>query len=128
MSYHFSKTLSLSMEDAVTRTKEVLAKSGFGVVSEIDMSATLKKKIGAEIYPYRILGACSPGHAHIAITAESHIGLMLPCNVIVREFEPGKCEVSAIDPIASMQAVENNELSAVSRDIQDRLKMVINTL
>lgn len=128
MSYDFSRKLNRSMEDAVEHTKEILAKSGFGVVSEIDMTATLKNKIGAEIYPYRILGACSPSHAYKAVTAEPRIGLMLPCNVIVREFEPGKCEVSAIDPIASMQAVENSDLTAVARDIQDRLKAVIESL
>ncbi|MCF7796232.1 MAG: DUF302 domain-containing protein [Lentisphaeria bacterium] len=128
MSYDFSKTLNRSIEEAVEHTKTVLAESGFGVVSEIDMTATLKNKIGADIYPYRILGACSPSHALKAVTVEPHIGLMLPCNVIVREFEAGKCEVSAIDPIASMQAVENSELTAVARDIQDRLKTVIENL
>lgn len=128
MSYHFSKSLNMSLNEAVTRTKDTLSKYGFGIVSEIDMTATLKNKLSAEIYPYQILGACSPSHAHKAVLSEPHIGLMLPCNVIVREFEPGKCEVSAIDPIASMQAVENHELLAIARDIQDRLKSVIDSL
>lgn len=128
MRYHFSKTLELSLTDAVARTKAVLSQHGFGVVTEIDMSGTLKTKIGADLYPYIILGACSPKHGYAAIQAEPHIGLMLPCNVIVREFQPGKCEVSAIDPVASLQAVENEGLNAVVIEVRAGMQAVIAAL
>ncbi len=128
MSYHFSKTLKMSMTDAIEHTKAILGGHGFGIVTEIDMTATLKKKIGVEIYPYQILGACSPRHAYAAIQGEPRIGLMLPCNVIVREFEPGKVEVSAVDPVASMQAVENDSLGTVAREVQKNLQAVIEEL
>ena len=128
MHYHFSKTLPVSINEAVALVKESLTKNGFGVVTEIDMAATLKNKIGTEIYPYMILGTCSPKHAHQAILAEPHIGLMLPCNVIIREFEPGKCEVSAIDPVASMQAVENESLGPVASEVREGMKAVIEGL
>ena len=128
MHYHFSKTLPVSINEAVALVKESLTKNGFGVVTEIDMTTTLKNKIGSEIYPYIILGACSPKHAYTAIQAEAHIGLMLPCNVIIREFEPGKCEVSAIDPVASMQAVENESLGPVATEVRAGMKAVIEGL
>ena len=128
MSYDFSKTLNMSLVDAIEHTKATLANHGFGVVTEIDMSATLKKKIDADVYPYVILGACSPKHAYAAIQAEPKIGLMLPCNVIVREFEPGKCEVSAIDPVASMQAVENADLAPVATEVRKGMQAVIEDL
>jgi len=128
MSYHFSKILSGSIAEVADKVKASLTEQGFGVVVEIDMAGTLKTKIGADLYPYLILGACSPKHAFAAIQAEPHIGLMLPCNIILREFEPGKCEVSAIDPVASMQAVENESLGPVATEVRAGMRAVIEGL
>lgn len=128
MSYHFSKILSGSIPEVADKVKAALASQGFGVVVEIDMAGTLKTKIGADLYPYLILGACSPKHAFAAIQAEPRIGLMLPCNVILREFEPGKTEVSAIDPVASMRAVGNEELAPVAAEVREGMKAVIEGL
>ena len=128
MTYYYSKVLDMPLPQAVERTKVVLSEHGFGVVTEIDMMTTLKNKIGAEIEPYQILGACSPKHAYAALQSEPHIGLMLPCNVIVREIEPGKSEVSAVDPVASMQAIENTDLIGVASEVQRLLHETIDDL
>ncbi len=128
MTYHFSKTLDSSMDAAVSRVTEALKKEGFGVLTEIDVQKTLKAKIDVDFRPYRILGACNPGFAHQALLAEDKIGTMLPCNVIVQEHAPGRVEVSAIDPIESMKAVENSNLGAVATEVHMRLKRVIETL
>lgn len=128
MSYHFSKTVSMSFDEAIDRTKAVLKESGFGVLTEIDIQSTLKEKIGADFRKYRILGACNPGYAHKALTSEGHIGLMLPCNVVVQEQENGVVEVSAIDPVASMQAVKNNALHDIAGSVQSLLKKAIETI
>ena len=125
MSYYFSKTLAASFADAVARTKEVLAAHGFGVLSEIDVASTLKAKLGVDTAPYIILGACNPQYAHRALQIESKIGTMLPCNVIVREAGPGSIEVAAVDPVASMQAVENATLAAVAEPVRELLKRAI---
>lgn len=128
MSYHFSKKVKGSFEEAVEKTTETLKEEGFGVLSDIDIKATLKKKLDVNFRNYRILGACNPPLAHKALTAEEHIGLMLPCNVIVQEHENGEVEVSAIDPIASMQAVKNDSLGEVAQKVQGLLKKVIEKL
>lgn len=128
MTYHFSKTLDLPMDAAVTRVTEALKKEGFGVLTEIDVQKTLKAKIDVDFRPYRILGACNPGFAHQALLAEDKIGTMLPCNVIVQEHAPGRVEVSAIDPMESMKAVENPALGGVATQVQSRLKRVIESL
>lgn len=128
MTYHFSKTVSLSFEDAISAVTDALAKEGFGVLTEIDVSATLKKKIDVDFRPYRILGACNPGFAHKALLAEDKIGTMLPCNVIVQQTEDGGVEVSAVDPMASMSAIENPALDEIARDVRSRLQGVIDTL
>jgi len=128
MSYHFSKTVSLPFEEAIDRTKAVLKENGFGVLTEIDIQSTLKEKIGVDFRKYRILGACNPGYAHKALSSEGHIGLMLPCNVVVQEHENGTVEVSAIDPVASMQAVQNEGLHGVAGSVQSLLKTVIETV
>jgi uncharacterized protein (DUF302 family) len=128
MSYHFSKTVSLPFEEAIDRTKAVLKENGFGVLTEIDIQSTLKEKIGVDFRKYRILGACNPGYAHKALSSEGHIGLMLPCNVVVQEHENGRVEVSAIDPVASMQAVQNEALHGVADSVQSLLKTVIETV
>jgi len=128
MSYHFSKTMSGSFDEVVDRTKSVLKENGFGILSDIDIKSTLKEKIDVDFRNYRILGACNPGYAHKSLLAEPHIGLMLPCNVIVQERDDHTIEVSAVDPVASMQAVHNNDLGGVAVQVQSLLKKVIETL
>lgn len=128
MSYHFSKVLSLPFEDAISKVTAQLKKEGFGVLTEIDVKETLKKKLDVDFRNYRILGACNPAFAYQALQAEDRIGTMLPCNVIVQEKEPGKAEVSAVDPIASMKAVDNPKLGEVAQKIHAKLKKVIDNL
>lgn len=125
MSYYFSRGINATFGEAIARTKEALSKHGFGVLSEIDVAATMKSKLSADMPPYVILGACSPRHAFRALQAEPHVGSMLPCNVIVREDASGKVEVAAVDPIASMQAVDNPTLSEVAREVQSLLRAVV---
>ncbi|RME15220.1 MAG: DUF302 domain-containing protein [Bdellovibrio sp.] len=125
MSYYFSKTLNIPYEEAIQKATEVLKEHGFGVLTEIDVSATLKKKIDVDFPKYKILGACNPKMAHQALQKEEHIGLMLPCNVIVRELEGGQTEVAAVDPVASMRAIQNKELHQVATQVQSMLKDVI---
>lgn len=124
MTYHISKTLDLSFAEAIDRTTAVLAEHGFGVLTTIDVKATLKKKLDADFRPYTILGACNPKLAFSALQAEPHIGTMLPCNVIVQEND-GQVEVSAVDPMASMQAIENADLGAIATKVQAMLQKVI---
>jgi uncharacterized protein (DUF302 family) len=128
VSYCFSKTLTIPFEAAISRVTEALKKEGFGVLTEIDVKETLKKKLGVEFRPYKILGACNPPFAYQALLAEDKIGLMLPCNVIVQELAPGKVEVAAVDPIASMRAVDNPKLADIAKEIQAKLKAVIDSL
>ena len=128
MSYYFSTIVDDSFDDAIVRVTENLAAAGFGVLTTIDISATLKKKIDVDFPRYTILGACNPGYAHKALLAEDKIGLMLPCNVIVQETSDGKVEVSAVDPMASMMAVQNESLGGVASDVQSMLKNVIEGL
>jgi len=128
MSYHFSKTLDIPFEAAITKATEALKQEGFGVLTDIDVKNTLKQKIGVDFRKYRILGACNPSLAHRALQAEDKIGTMLPCNVIVQEHADGKVEVSAIDPIASMQAIVNPALSGIATEVQGKLRRVIEAL
>ncbi|MDZ4186225.1 MAG: DUF302 domain-containing protein [Desulfuromonadales bacterium] len=128
MSYVFSKKLAMNFEDVVTRITDGLKKEGFGILTEIDVKATLKKKLDVDFQKYTILGACNPAFAYKALQAEPHIGTMLPCNVIVQELAEGKMEVAAVDPLASMQAIQNQELQAVAKEIQLKLKRVIDQL
>jgi uncharacterized protein (DUF302 family) len=125
MAYYFAKTIEASFPEAVARTKAALSTHGFGVLSEIDVAATLKAKIGADMPPYLILGACNPQFAHRALLAEPKIGTMLPCNVIVREEAPGRIEIAAVDPVASMQAVENPALAETAGAVREMLQRVI---
>lgn len=125
MTYHISKIVDLPFEQAIERTKEVLMENGFGVLTTIDVSATLKKKIDVDFRPYMILGACSPSHAYKALSAEPHIGTMLPCNVIVQDHGDKGVEISAVDPVASMQAVKNDTLGGFALDVQSLLKKII---
>ena len=128
--YHFSKLLpkGVHFEEAVVRATEALKSEGFGVLTEIDVMATLKKKLDVNFRPYRILGACNPQFAYQALQSEDKVGTMLPCNVVVQQHEDGVIEVSAIDPVASMMAVQNNSLGAVAAEVQTRLKRVIDSL
>ena len=128
MSYYFSKTLNVSFDEAVARVTEELKKEGFGILTDIDVQATLKKKLNADFRKYRILGTCNPPFAYQALQAEDKIGLMLPCNVIVQELSEGKVEVAAIDPITSMQAINNPLLGNVAQQVHAKLKKVIESL
>jgi len=125
MTYHISKTVDLPFDDAVAATVAALQAHGFGVLTEIDVQATLKKKLDVGFRPYRILGACNPKMAHQALQMEDKVGAMLPCNVIVQQHENGKVEISAIDPVASMQAIDNPELGRVAGTVQDMLRAVV---
>ncbi len=125
MSYYFNKTLNVNFDEAIERVTESLKEEGFGVLTEIDVKATFKKKLNVDFKNYRIVGACNPNFAHKAITAEDKIGVFLPCNVVVEENEDGSVEVSAVDPIASMSAVENPDLGGIASDVQTKLKKVI---
>ena len=124
MSYYFSKTVAMPFDDAVEHVTKALADKGFGVLTTIDVKATMKNKLGVESKPYKILGACNPNMAYKAIGMEPRIGAMLPCNVILRTVQGGT-ELSAIDPVASMAAVDNADLHAVAADVRDMLKKAI---
>lgn len=128
MSYYFSTTLDMPFEEAVARTREALAAEGFGVITEIDVTKTLKTKIGADFRPYLILGACNPRMAHEALQIEDKVGTMLPCNVVVQDAGGGRTEVAAIDPEASMQAIGNPALAQKAREVGDRLKSALSRL
>ena len=128
MSYYFSKIVDDNFEDAIERVTARLADAGFGVLTTIDVSATLKKKIDVDFQRYTILGACNPGFAHKALQAEDKIGTMLPCNVIVQETEDGKVEIAAVDPMASMMAIENEALGGIAGEVRAMLKNVIEGL
>ncbi|MBX6379117.1 uncharacterized protein (DUF302 family) [Thermoflavifilum aggregans] len=126
MSYYFSKTLSgVSFDDAIQRVTQALQAEGFGILTEIDVQATLKKKLDVDFRKYRILGACNPPFAYQALQAEDKIGTMLPCNVIVQEQASGGVEVAAIDPVASMMAVDNPKLREVADLVRQKLQKVI---
>ncbi len=128
MSYYFSKIIDDDFEDAIERVTAHLADAGFGVLTTIDVSATLKKKIDVDFQRYTILGACNPGFAYKALQAENKIGTMLPCNVIVQETSDGKVEVAAVDPMASMMAIQNEALGGIATEVQGLLKNVIEGL
>ncbi len=128
MSYYFSKVLDISFDDAIARVTEALKGEGFGVLTEIDVKGTLKKKLDVDFQRYTILGACNPTFAYQALQLEKKIGLMLPCNVVVQEQSDGSIEVSAIDPIASMQAIQNPSLGDMASQVQALLKKVIDSL
>lgn len=128
MSYHFTRVIEGSFGDIENKVRKVLNENGFGVLTEIDVTATMKKKLDKDMRPYKILGACQPHFAFKAIEAEDKIGVMLPCNIILQEKESGKIEVSAVDPMASMQAVENPDLGAVATEVQALMKKIVELL
>lgn len=127
MSYHFTKRLDMPFDQAIEHVTETLQKKGFGVLTTIDVKATLKKKLDVDFRPYTILGACNPPFAYKALQAEDKIGAMLPCNVIVQQADGG-VEVSAVDPIASMAAVDNPDLGAIAHEVQALLREVVEQL
>ncbi|APU70108.1 MULTISPECIES: DUF302 domain-containing protein [Flavobacteriaceae] len=128
MKYYFDKTITGEFEAVIKKVTDELEKKGFGVLTEINVTETLKKKLDIDFKNYRILGACNAPYAHKALQAEDKIGTMLPCNVIVQELEKGKIEVAAVNPMASMQAVENEELEHIADEIADKLKKVLTQL
>ncbi len=128
MGYVFRKTVAGSFDQAIARVSEELGKEGFGILTEIDVQTTLKKKLDVDFRKYRILGACNPTFAHRALQAEAHIGVMLPCNLIVQEYDDGRVEVAAVDPIATMQAIDNAELADIAIQVRGKLRQVIDSL
>ncbi len=128
MSYYFSKILDIPFDEAIEKVTEELKKEGFGILTEIDVKATMKKKLDVDFKPYKILGACNPPFAYKSLQAEEKVGLMLPCNVVVYINDKGESIVAAVDPVASMQAVENENLGEVAEIIQGKLKKVIDML
>jgi uncharacterized protein (DUF302 family) len=125
MSYYFSKTLNMPFDQAIQHVTDALAGKGFGVLTTIDVRATMKKKLAVDFRPYTILAACNPQFAHKALQSEDKIGTMLPCNVVLQEVGKNQVEVSAVDPVASMQAVENPQLASISGEVRDLLKQVV---
>ncbi len=128
MSYYFSKIINTDFDSAITKVTEELKKEGFGVLTEIDVKETLRKKLNVDVNKYRILGACNPQFAYEALQSENKIGAMLPCNVIVQENEDGKTEISAVDPVASMMAVKNDNLISTATKVREKLQRVIENI
>jgi len=126
--YHSKLLLNVTFDEAIEKVTEALKAEGFGILTEIDIKATLKKKLDVDFYNYKILGACNPPYAYKALLAEDKIGTMLPCNVIVQEKVEGLVEVSAVDPAASMQAIENEELAGIAKEITEKLQKIIEQL
>ncbi|NOY09662.1 MAG: DUF302 domain-containing protein [Spirochaetes bacterium] len=128
MNYYFSKTIKSSFNEVVEDVKKALSTEGFGILSEIDVKAVLKKKLNVDFRDYKILGACNPPFAYKALQAEDKVGTMLPCNVVVQEGVQGSIEVAAVNPVASMMAIENEELLEIAAQIRDKLKKIIEKL
>ena len=128
MTYYIATTVPLPFDKAVAAAERELAKQGFGVISRIDIQATFKAKIGVDFRPYTILGACNPRLAHEALQLEDKVGTMLPCNVVVQDLGPGRTEVAAVDPVASMQAIDNSRLASVAAEVRARLERMIQSL
>jgi uncharacterized protein (DUF302 family) len=128
MTYHFTKKLRVPFETAIGQVTEALKQRGFGILTEIDVQQTLKKKLDVDFRPYRILGACNPPLAYQALQTEDKIGTMLPCNVIVQDVGDGTVEVSAVDPVASMAAIDNPKLATIAATVQAKLREVVASL
>ncbi|APG61085.1 DUF302 domain-containing protein [Christiangramia salexigens] len=128
MNYYFNKTVNGEFDEVIEKVTNELEKEGFGVLTEINVTETLKKKLDVDFKNYRILGACNAPYAHKALQAEDKVGTMLPCNVIVQEIEKNKIEVAAVNPRASMQSIENKELENIASEIQKKLEKVISSL
>jgi uncharacterized protein (DUF302 family) len=128
MNFYISKKVDTNFEQTEEKLRNLLKEQGFGILTEIDVQSTLKKKLGVDFRKYKILGTCNPPYAHKALLAENKIGVMLPCNVIVQETDEGKIEVAAIDPMASMSAVGNDKLGEIALQIRKKLQSVIDIL
>lgn len=128
MSYCFSREVKGSFKEVENRVRRSLSDEGFGILTEIDVQETLKKKLDVDFRKYKILGACNPPFAYKALQVEDKIGTMLPCNIIIQKAGPDEVEVAAIDPVASMQAVKNAALQAIAEQVQQRLKKVIDRI
>ena len=128
MIYHFTKRLQVPFETAIVQVTEALKQRGFGILTEIDIQQTLKKKLDVDFRSYRILGACNPPLAYQALQAEDKIGTLLPCNVIVQDVGDGTVEVSAVDPVASMAAIDNPKLATIAATVQAKLREVVESL
>ena len=128
MEYYFSKTISLSFDDAIIRVTDVLKSEGFGIISEIRMHEKLKEKLGVDFKKYTILGACNPSYAYNALQVEDKIGTMLPCNIVVQELSKNQIEVAAVNPTASMMAIQNQALIGIAKEVTDKLQVVISCL
>lgn len=127
--YYFAKTITGDFDNAVKATRQALAAEGFGVISEIDVQAIMKAKLGADVRPYLILGACNPAFAHQALLLEDKVGTMLPCNVVVQELPDQRgVEIAAVDPLASMSAIDNADLHCVAEQVSQKLQAVISSL
>ena len=125
MNYHMTKTVSLPFDTAIEKVTEALKAEGFGILTDIDIKATLHKKLDVDFRPYRILGACNPPLAHEALETEDKVGVLLPCNVVVQEVKPGEVEVSAMDPVGAMEAIGNDKLTALAKRVKERLNRVL---
>lgn len=128
MSYYISKIVEREFDQAIEDITASLKVQGFGIVTEINLSATLKNKIDKDVPNYRILGACNPGYAYEAVINEPQVGVMLPCNVIVRQLDNNKVEIAAIDPIASMMAIENEKLGGFAKEVKEKLELAVNNV
>lgn len=128
MTYYYAKTLDLHFDAAIAATREALAQEGFGIISEIDVRQTLQSKLGETFRPYTILGACNPKLAHEALKLEDKVGTMLPCNVVVQQRGESQTEVAAIDPVASMQAIDNPELTTKAGEVAGKLRAALDRL
>jgi uncharacterized protein (DUF302 family) len=128
MEYYFSKTISLSFDEAINRVTDVLKSEGFGIISEIRMHEKLKEKLGVDFKKYTILGACNPAYAYKALQVEDKIGTMLPCNIVVQELSENHIEITAVNPIASMMAIQNPALTGIAKEVTDKLQGIISRL
>lgn len=125
MTYHFTRVVDLGFDDAIAKVTQALQEHGFGILTEIDVKATLKRKLDVDFRPYRILGACNPKMAYQALQVEAKIGTMLPCNVVIEQSADGKVEISAVDPVASMSAIDNPKLGAIANEVRDMLRKAV---
>jgi len=128
MTYYFNKTVKGNFEDIIDKVSKELEKEGFGILTDIDIKSTFKKKLDVDFQNYRILGACNAPYAHKALKAEDKVGTMLPCNVIVQQLDDNSIEIAAVNPVASMQAINNSELKGIADEISEKLKKVINNI
>lgn len=128
MKYFNTKIVDYSYDEALVKVAEELKKEGFGVLTEIDVKETLKKKIDVDFRRYKIMGACNPSFAHKAISAEDNLGVLLPCNFVVQENKDGKTQISSVNPLVSMQSVENENLAPIAKEVSEKLSRVMNNL